>query len=231
MYFNYIHSESNSRFVETCLNKIKRPTSNVADRRKSRCNTMAVGDLKPPGPSRGDFRTRVGSSSGHGLSRPLIGRRIRQGAAAVLLVVSSSADKAAVRDRVVSGPVVSHGPGDTRLRTESGGGWSHHWITIITSLSCQAPGHAEAAPRLAGAGPRSWRRCGRWCRPSPPWTPAARSAPAPARASTGPNGLWILPTRISPIFATILSHFTIRWAARTVCSAVARAWCQPWRVR
>ena len=91
---------------------------------------------------------------------------------------------------MVSGPVVSHGPGDTRLRTESGGGWSHHWITIITSLSCQAPGHAEAAPRLAGAGPRSWRRCGRWCRPSPPWTPAARSAPA--RASTGPNGIWIL---------------------------------------
>ena len=87
---------------------------------------------------------------------------------------------------MVSGPVVSHGPGDTRLRTESGGGWSHHRITIITSLSCQAPGHAEAAPRLAGAGPRSWRRCGRWCRPSPPWTPAARSAPA--RASTGPNG-------------------------------------------
>ena len=81
MYFICIHAEFNLRFVETCLNKIKRPTSNVADRRKSRCNTMAVGDLKPPGPSRGDFRTRVGSSSGHGLSRPLIGWRIRHGAA------------------------------------------------------------------------------------------------------------------------------------------------------
>ena len=76
------------RFVEACLNKIKRPPANVADRRKSRCNTMA-GDIKPP--SRGDFRSRVGSSSGHGLSRPVI-------------------DKTSLRDRVVSGPVTQ----DTR---------------------------------------------------------------------------------------------------------------------
>ena len=67
---------------------------------------MASGDLKPPGPGRGlgEFRSRVGSSSGHGLSRPLI-------------------DKAAIRDRVVSGPVHPGGhDGQRRLRTESGGG-------------------------------------------------------------------------------------------------------------
>ena len=93
------------RFVETCLNKIKRPTSTGPDRRKSRCMTMASGDLKPPGPGRGlgEFRSRVGSSSGHGLSRPLI-------------------DKAAIRDRVVSGPVHPGHEGSRRLRTESGGG-------------------------------------------------------------------------------------------------------------
>ena len=66
---------------------------------------MASGDLKAPGPSRGlgEFRSRVGSSSGHGLSRPLI-------------------DKAAIRDRVVSGPVHPGHDGGRRLRTESGGG-------------------------------------------------------------------------------------------------------------
>ena len=93
----------NLRFVETCLNKIKRPTSNAPDRRKSRCMTMASGDLKGPGRSLGEFRSRVGSSSGHGLSRPLI-------------------DKAAIRDRVVSGPVHGGQDGGRRLRTESGGG-------------------------------------------------------------------------------------------------------------
>ena len=61
---------------------------------------MAVGDLKPPGPSRGDFRARVGSSSSHGLSRPVI-------------------DKTALRDRVVSGPISQD---NLRKRTESGGG-------------------------------------------------------------------------------------------------------------
>lgn len=67
--------------------------------------TMASGVLKPPGPGRGlgEFRSRVGSSSGHGLSRPLI-------------------DKAAIRDRVVSGPVHPGHDGGRRLRTESGGG-------------------------------------------------------------------------------------------------------------
>lgn len=69
--------------METCLNKIKRPVPAQAEmhRRKSRCNTMAVlhcltsglctmtctaqvGDLKPPGPARGKFRERVGSSTG-----------------------------------------------------------------------------------------------------------------------------------------------------------------------
>ena len=66
---------------------------------------MASGVLKPPGPGRGlgEFRSRVGSSSGHGLSRPLI-------------------DKAAIRDRVVSGPVHPGHDGGRRLRTESGGG-------------------------------------------------------------------------------------------------------------
>jgi len=89
------------RFVETCLNKIKRPTSVTTDiyRRKSRCATMAVGDLKPPGPIRGLFRERVGSSS-HGHSRPVL-ERTRE------------------RDRVVSGPVSAQGE---RKRTESGSG-------------------------------------------------------------------------------------------------------------
>merc|ERR1719281_2120847 len=74
-------AEGFMRFIETSLNKIKRPTANATDRRKSRCNTMAVGDMKPP--LRGDqgFRDRVSSSS-HGLSRPRI-------------------DKTALRDRVV----------------------------------------------------------------------------------------------------------------------------------
>ena len=65
------------RFIETSLNKIKRPVFNVTDRRKSRCNTLGVGDLKAglPGGLR-VFRDRVGSSSGQ-----------------------------ARRDRVVSGPV------------------------------------------------------------------------------------------------------------------------------
>ena len=65
----------NLRFVETCLNKIKRPNSLTTDiyRRKSRCATMAVGDLKPPGPIRGLFRERVGSSS-HGHTRPVLER-------------------------------------------------------------------------------------------------------------------------------------------------------------
>jgi len=87
------------RFVETCLNKIKRPNSITTDiyRRKSRCATMAVGDLKPPGPIRGMFRERVGSSS-HGHSRPVMERG---------------------RDRVVSGPVSAH---TERKRTESGSG-------------------------------------------------------------------------------------------------------------
>ena len=61
---------------------------------------MAVGDLKPPGPCRGDFRARVGSSSSHGLSRPVI-------------------DKTGLRDRVVSGPISQD---NLRKRTESGGG-------------------------------------------------------------------------------------------------------------
>jgi len=91
-------AEGFMRFVETSLNKIKRPTANATDRRKSRCNTMAVGDMKPP--LRGDqgFRDRVSSSS-HGLSRPRI-------------------DKTALRDRVVSGPVNQD---NLRKRTESGG--------------------------------------------------------------------------------------------------------------
>jgi len=86
------------RFVETCLNKIKRPNSVSTDiyRRKSRCATMAVGDLKPPGSMRGSmFRERVGSSS-H--TRPVVDR---------------------ARDRVVSGPVTTH---TERKRTESGSG-------------------------------------------------------------------------------------------------------------
>ena len=80
------------RFVEASLNKIKRPVSNVTDRRKSRCNTLGVGDLKSglPGGLR-VFRDRVGSSSGQART---------------------------IRDRVVSGPVTD----SLRKRTESGGG-------------------------------------------------------------------------------------------------------------
>ena len=64
---------------------------NVTDRRKSRCNTLGVGDLKaglPVGLRLG--RERVGSSSGQART---------------------------VRDRVVSGPVTD----SLRKRTESGG--------------------------------------------------------------------------------------------------------------
>jgi hypothetical protein len=52
------------RFVETCLNKVKRPNS-VQDqqRRRTRCSTMANGDLKP---SFQRFRERVGSNQGLG---------------------------------------------------------------------------------------------------------------------------------------------------------------------
>ena len=63
----------------------------MTDRRKSRCNTLGVGDLKPglPGGLRLG-RERVGSSSGQART---------------------------VRDRVVSGPVTD----SLRKRTESGG--------------------------------------------------------------------------------------------------------------
>ena len=84
-------AEGFMRFIETSLNKIKRPVFNVTDRRKSRCNTLGVGDLKaglPVGLRLG--RERVGSSSGQART---------------------------VRDRVVSGPVTE----SLRKRTESGG--------------------------------------------------------------------------------------------------------------
>ena len=91
------------RFVETCLNKIKRPSSTTSDmqrwgerlkslrvdRKKSRSNTMAVGDLK--------------NSAGFLRFRERVGSRGRE-----------------ARDRVVSGPVSR--PLDGRHRTESGGG-------------------------------------------------------------------------------------------------------------
>ena len=91
------------RFVETCLNKIKRPSSITSDmqrwgerlkslrvdRKKSRSNTMAVGDLK--------------NSAGFLRFRERVGSRGRE-----------------ARDRVVSGPVSR--PLDGRHRTESGGG-------------------------------------------------------------------------------------------------------------
>ena len=64
------------RFIETSMNKIKRSVFNVTDRRKSRCNTLGVGDLKGGPRGLAVFRERVGSSSGQ-----------------------------ARRDRVVSGPV------------------------------------------------------------------------------------------------------------------------------
>ena len=71
-------AEGFMRFIETSMNKIKRSVSNVTDRRKSRCNTLGVGDLKA-GPPLRVFRERVGSSS--------------------------SGQARQVRDRVVSGPV------------------------------------------------------------------------------------------------------------------------------
>ena len=91
------------RFVETCLNKIKRPSSITSEmqrwggllkslrlaRKKSRSNTMAVGDLK--------------NSAGFLRFRERVGSRGRE-----------------ARDRVVSGPVSR--PLDGRHRTESGGG-------------------------------------------------------------------------------------------------------------
>ena len=91
------------RFVETCLNKIKRPNSITSEmqrwagllkslrlaRKKSRSNTMAVGDLK--------------NSAGFLRFRERVGSRGRE-----------------ARDRVVSGPVAR--PLEGRHRTESGGG-------------------------------------------------------------------------------------------------------------
>ena len=104
---------------------------------------MASGDLKPPGPGRGlgEFRSRVGSSSGHGLSRPLI-------------------DKAAIRDRVVSGPVHPGHDGQRRLRTESGGGRGRleHEVGVrplVQTLTTETGPGAWAA-RTACSGTGAW---------------------------------------------------------------------------
>lgn len=113
-------AEGFQKFVETCLNKIKRPNSVTTDhyRRKSRCATMAGGDLKPP--PRGIFRDRVGSSS-YSHARPVLER---------------------ARDRVVSGPVSTQ---TERKRTESGGAGSRGCgeqlkplIQTITTLDTSA---------------------------------------------------------------------------------------------
>jgi len=102
-------AEGFQKFVETCLNKIKRPNSVTNDhyRRKSRCATMAGGDLKPP--VRGIFRDRVGSSS-YSHARPGLER---------------------ARDRVVSGPVSTQ---TERKRTESGGAVSKAGLEPLKPL-------------------------------------------------------------------------------------------------
>jgi len=79
------------RFVETCLNKIKRPNSITSEmqRKKSRSNTMAVGDLK--------------NSAGFLRFRERVGSRGRE-----------------ARDRVVSGPVTRPLEGRHRTESGGG---------------------------------------------------------------------------------------------------------------
>jgi len=84
------------KFVETCMNKIRRPVSACTNdnayrqRKTQRSHTMVTGELKPPGPmARSMFRERLGSNKG-----------MERG-----------------RDRTVSGPPIK---AVERSRTESG---------------------------------------------------------------------------------------------------------------